>query len=64
MRPTTSKAEDPIRRGEAPGLLQPSKRNHHVQEEEQAADDVARRIELEIHPAPDWDPFARAYGLA
>ena len=31
---------------------------------QQAADDVARRIELEIHVDPDWDPFARAYGLA
>ncbi len=31
---------------------------------QQAADDAARRIELDIHPDPDWDPFARAYGLA
>ena len=31
---------------------------------QQTADDAARRIELEIHTEPDWDPFARAYGLA
>jgi putative intracellular protease/amidase len=31
---------------------------------QQAAADAARRIELEIHPDPDWDPFARSYGLA
>lgn len=30
----------------------------------QAADDAARRIELEIHADPDWDPFARSYNLA
>jgi transcriptional regulator GlxA family with amidase domain len=30
---------------------------------QQAADDAARRIELEIHADPDWDPFARSYGL-
>jgi putative intracellular protease/amidase len=31
---------------------------------QQAADDAARRIELEIHADPDWDPFARTYDLA
>ncbi|PXA64861.1 DJ-1/PfpI family protein [Arthrobacter psychrochitiniphilus] len=29
----------------------------------QAATDVARQIELEVHPDPDWDPFAQQYGL-
>lgn len=28
------------------------------------AERAAREIELEIHPDPDWDPFAGAYGLA
>jgi transcriptional regulator GlxA family with amidase domain len=31
---------------------------------QQAADDAARRIELEIHADPDWDPFARSYDLS
>jgi transcriptional regulator GlxA family with amidase domain len=31
---------------------------------QQAAADAARRIELEIHADPDWDPFARSSGLA
>ncbi|MEO6827587.1 MAG: DJ-1/PfpI family protein [Microbacteriaceae bacterium] len=30
----------------------------------QAATDAAREIELEIHSDPDWDPFARQFGLA
>lgn len=28
------------------------------------AERAARELELEIHPDPDWDPFAGAYGLA
>jgi len=29
----------------------------------EAAADAAHRIELEIHPDPDWDPFAGSYDL-
>jgi putative intracellular protease/amidase len=29
-----------------------------------AADEAARRVELEVHPDADWDPFARSYNLA
>ena len=29
-----------------------------------AAKDAAAQIELEVHTDPDWDPFAKLYGLA